>query len=228
MDDLSELKRANASRWSNVRLLRNFTSVARALVAPDAKRRYQVVEHVTGVPWWFIAVVHERESSQDWRASLAQGDPWNQVSVHVPAGRGPFTSWEDAAIDALITCPPFTARNTDWSIGGVLTQLERYNGLGYYSRGLPSPYIWAGTDQYVRGKFVRDGVFDPNAVDSQLGCAGLLKAMQAIDPTVFARAVIAPAPKPPAPSVATPAAGSLGAAIAAAISAIAKLFRRKP
>ena len=136
------------------------------------------------MPWAAIAVIHERESSQDWTASLAQGDPWNRVSVHVPAGRGPFGSWEEAAIDALVSCAPYAARNRDWSIGGTLTKLEEYNGLGYAARGAPSPYLWAGTDQYVSGKYVRDGVYDPNVVDSQLGCAGLLMAMMALDPSI--------------------------------------------
>ena len=87
-------------------------------------------------------------SGLDWQ-SLAQGDPWNRVSVHVPAGRGPFKSWEDAAVDALVNCSPYAARNKDWSIGGTLTMLEQYNGLGYAARGRPSPYVWSGTDQYL-------------------------------------------------------------------------------
>jgi lysozyme family protein len=110
-------------------------------------------------------------------ANLAQGDPWNRQSVHVPKGRGPFNSFEEAAIDALANCAPNAAKNKDWSAGGALTLLERYNGLGYAAKGLPSPYVWAGTDQYTKGKYVADGVFDPNYVDRQLGCAGLLIAM---------------------------------------------------
>ena len=90
MTDLAALKSANAKRWANARLTRNFWSVARHLVTPDARYRYQAVAARTGVPWAVIAVIHERESSQDWTGSLAQGDPWNRVSVHVPAGRGPF------------------------------------------------------------------------------------------------------------------------------------------
>jgi lysozyme family protein len=35
-------------------------------------------------------VIHEREASQSWKANLAQGDPWNAVSIHIPRGRGPF------------------------------------------------------------------------------------------------------------------------------------------
>ncbi len=182
--DLAKLKQANIRRWEAAKLTRgpDFLPVAKRLVA--AKQRYLTVSGRTGIPWPFIAVTHQRESSQDWNASLAQGDDWHEVSKHVPAGRGPFSSWEDAAYDALVNCAPHAARNTDWSIGGLLTLLERYNGVGYVNRGLPSPYIWSGTDQYSRGKYVRDGVFDPNVVDKQLGCAGLIMAMMQIDPSI--------------------------------------------
>ncbi len=185
-----------------------------------------------------IAVIHQRECSQNWASSLAQGDPWDRVSVHVPAGRGPFESWEDAAIDALVNCAPYAARNRDWSIGGTLTKLEEYNGLGYASRGRPSPYIWSGTDQYTGGKYVRDGVYDPTAVDSQLGCAGLLMAMMELDTSInFAGATIAPtrsAPaaqdptpsKPAKPSTANPPKSSVGTFIASILFAIVN-FRRK-
>jgi lysozyme family protein len=230
MTDLVTLKAANASRWTNARSLRagSFIAVAKHLIMPNAKGRYQTVSTKTGVPWAFIAVAHERESSQDWTASLAQGDPWNRVSVHVPAGRGPFKSWEEAAIDALVNCAPYAARNKDWSIGGTLTMLEQYNGLGYASRGMPSPYIWSGTDQYRSGKYVRDGVFDPNAIDQQLGCAGLLLAMMALDRTIsfdgkMPPIVILPStpnPSPPdipKPSISNPSKGSIGAAIAGSV-----------
>ena len=116
-----------------------------------------------------------------------------------------------------------------------MTMLERYNGLGYASRGRPSPYIWSGTNQYVSGKYVRDGVYDPDAVDSQLGCAGLLMTMMALDPTItFAGVTITPpnvpsVPKPAiapvtrSPSITNPAKGSIGAFIA---NIFAGIFRR--
>ena len=106
MPNIVALKAANAKRWSNAKPTRNFTSVARRLIAPEARTRYLAVSAKTGVPWAFIAVAHERECSQSWTGSLAQGDPWNRVSVHVPAGRGPFGNWEEAAIDALVNCAP--------------------------------------------------------------------------------------------------------------------------
>ena len=221
MTELVALKVANASRWARAQLTRSSLSVARRLVAPHAKARYQTVSARTGVPWFFIAVVHEREASQNWNTQLGQGDPLGSVSVHVPKGRGPFRTWEDGAYDALVNCAPFAARNQDWSIGGTPTMLERYNGLGYAARGRPSPYIWSGTDQYVSGKYVRDGVYDANVVDQQLGCAGLLAAMMHLDPTItFSGAKIIPAPRSPSPprkpppvtpSICTPAKGSLGA-----------------
>ena len=232
--DLAALRLANERRWSQAKITRNFSGPAAHLVTSPAKLRYTAVEARTGVPWFIIAVIHERECSQSWNGSLAQGDPWNRVSVHVPAGRGPFTSWEECAIDALVNCAPYAARNKDWSIGGALTKLEEYNGLGYAARGRPSPYIWSGTDQYKSGKYVKDGVYDPEVVDSQLGCAGLLMAMMSIDPTIsFAGSRAAPAqdhaPLPPtspkaSPSITKPAQGSIGAFIASILAAI---FKRK-
>lgn len=234
MTDLVALKQANESRWAHARITRGsgtLASVAARLIATDAKRRYLAVAARTGVPWFVIAVIHERECSQSWAGSLAQGDPWNRKSVHVPAGRGPFKSWEDCAVDALVNCAPYAARNKDWSIGGILTLLEQYNGLGYASRGRPSPYIWAGTDQYVSGKYVRDGVYDPNAIDQQLGCAGMLQAMVGLDGSIkFGSAAVngnapaaavqktgqavVPAHPDSVPSITHPAPGSLGAWIA--------------
>lgn len=186
MTDIAKLKAANLDRWQAASVLPQWmhlvNGVAHRLV--DAKARYQVVSDKTGVPWAVVAVIHERESSQSWSASLAQGDPWNRVSVHRPAGRGPFPSWEAAAEDALVVCAPHAARWEDWSIGGALTLLEEYNGLGYAARGIPSPYVWSATDQYQRGKFVADGHFDPDAVDRQIGCAALLGRMTLIDNTI--------------------------------------------
>jgi len=161
-----------------------FDRVAARLVALGAKSRYCEIERATDVPWWVVAAIHEREASQDFLANLAQGDRYDRVSIHEPKGRGPFDSFKAAAIDALVNCKPHAARWADWSPGGALTLLEQYNGLGYANKGLPSPYVWSGTDQYVRGKYVADHVFDPDAVDKQLGCAGLIRSMMRLDPSI--------------------------------------------
>lgn len=187
MVDLNALTRANADRWAAAKLTREAEFTRPARVAVANKGRYLAIARSAGMPdiaWVFIAVSHYRESSQDFSKSLAQGDPWNAVSRNVPAGRGPFKSFEDAAVDALVKCSPYAARLKDWSIGGMLTNLERYNGIGYANKGIPSPYIWSGTDQYRSGKYVRDGVFDPGTVDKQLGCAGLILTMMQIDASI--------------------------------------------
>jgi lysozyme family protein len=62
--------------------------------------------------------------------------------------------------------------------------LEEYNGLDYAACGRPSPYVWASTNQYTKGKYVADGHYDPNAVDHQLGCAALLIRMATMDQSV--------------------------------------------
>ena len=188
MVNVTQLKKANATRWQGVQITGNLVAavdkIAARLVAAVAKTRYQSVAAKTKVPWFIIAVIHEREASQSWKGNLAQGDPWNKPSIHVPKGRGPFASWEDAAVDALENCDPFAAEWKDWTAGGALTLLEEYNGLGYAARGRPSPYVWASTNQYTKGKYVADGHYDPNAIDHQLGCAALLIRMATMDQSV--------------------------------------------
>lgn len=114
-----------------------------------------------------------------------------------------------------------------------MTKLEEYDGLGFGARNVPSPYIWSGTDQYKSGKYIRDGVYDSAAVDSQPGCAGLLLAIMALDRTIsfdgkMPPIVVSPsvtkspgdAPEPRSPSITNPARGSLGAFIASFLYAI--------
>jgi len=188
MTNIPALIKANGARWAACTIPAVFIpaldSTAHRLCAATAKAQYLDVSTKTTVPWFVIAVIHEREASQSWKANLAQGDPWNRVSVHVPKGRGPFKSWVDAAIDALVAAPPHAARWGDWSTGGTMTLFEDYNGLGYAARGKPSPYVWASTNQYVKGKYVSDGHYDPSVVDKQEGCAAILMRMAAIDDSV--------------------------------------------
>lgn len=211
--DLKKLAAFNSERWTKAQITRDASEVARRLAAAPAKVRYQIISQQTTVPWFIIAVIHEREASQRWDRQLGQGDPLDKVSIHVPKGRGPFSDFTSGAVDALVRCEPFAARWKDWTAGGALTLLEQYNGLGYASKGLPSPYIWSGTDQYKSGKYVSDGVYDPAVVDKQLGCACVLRAMMQLDPTItftgvrlVPRDVPAPEPKPvpktiPQPSI---------------------------
>jgi lysozyme family protein len=138
---------------------------------------YKELEAKTGVPWYLIGMLHYRESDCNFHTHLHNGDSLRYRTQHVPAGRPPVGnppfSFEYSAIDAL-KYEGFDKIH-DWSIERVLYCLEQYNGWGYRQRGFPSAYVWAGTNDYVHGKFVSDGVFSAYVVDSQLGCAGILK-----------------------------------------------------
>lgn len=138
------------------------------------KARYLSLEQRTTVPALVTMVIAERESGADPRKSLAQGDRWDRVSVHVPRGRGPFKSWEDAAADALGIGGLDKVGRDNWTIERALYQLEKYNGFGYRRYGVPSAYIWASTTIYQGGKFIADGKFSRSVRDTQLGVAALM------------------------------------------------------
>ena len=63
------------------------------------------------------------------------------------------------------------------TVAEIAAALEGFNGWGYRKRGVPSPYLWAGSDQYAHGKYGEDGVYDGALVDKQLGVMVLLKAL---------------------------------------------------
>lgn len=89
MTDLNALTQANARRWAVAKITRpGFASVAKHLTDPAAKARYQAVSAKTGVPWAFIAVVHQREASQNWNTQLGQSDPLHSVSFMSRPGEG--------------------------------------------------------------------------------------------------------------------------------------------
>lgn len=167
----------NLDRWNRAKFTRSSQINAQAAKIEANRSRYEAVSAKTGVPWDVIGVIHYRESSGSFSGVLHNGQKiigTGKKTTIVPKGRGPFSTWEDAAVDALMNCHPYAGKNKDWSIAGTLDILERYNGLGYRRKGRPSPYLWAGTDQYVKGKYVADGKYDPNHVDKQLGVAPIL------------------------------------------------------
>ncbi len=191
--NLNQLKMTYVQLWADCSVtplrLAEVTQVALRLVEQRAKLTYQHVENLTSVPWWVVALIHEREASQAWWANIANGQPWNKITTAVPRGRGPFKSWLDAAVDALTKTPIYTLRRVsdwkDWSAAGALIILEMYNGFGYelYHHEW-SPYIWAATNHEERGKYETDGHYNASVWDMQLGCAAMLKRMLELDPTI--------------------------------------------
>jgi lysozyme family protein len=142
--------------------------------------RYEAVASATQAKWWFIAIVHALEATFNFQGHLHNGDPLTSRTVHVPAGRPPVwnppSDWTSSAIDA-INFEGF-ANQDDWSLARALFRFESYNGYGYHGKGINSPYLWSFSNQYSKGKYVQDGVYDPNAVSGQCGTAVMLKALQ--------------------------------------------------
>ena len=142
------------------------------------QHRYEAVAQQTGVPASLIAALHYRESSSNFNTYLHQGDPLGQPAVHHPANIPVFYQWEDAAVHAL-NSKSWLRSQLDMHAGttdkaSLATFAEAYNGLGYHYRGLTSPYVYAGTDVYKGGRYVRDGVFDANSWDQRPGVMALL------------------------------------------------------
>lgn len=167
-----------------------------------AKRAvYQGVGDPLGIPWHFIAVIHNMEASLNFSCHLHNGDPLSARTVHVPPGRpksgNPPFSWEESATDAL------TMRGlnkvSDWSLAGTLYQLEGYNGWGYrlYHQHVLSPYLWSCSNHYTSGKYVADGTWSDSAVSQQCGAAVLLRRMAEKVQIEFADQPAPPADTPP-------------------------------
>lgn len=144
------------------------------------KNKYLNVSKATGVPWDVIVCLHYRESSLNFKCVLHNGERilgTGKKTKLVPKDRGPFISWESAAVDALMLKKYLFPKA--WNIENELKFIEAFNGFGYKKKGLLSPYVWAATNKHSeRGKYVADGHFDPNAVEKQLGAVAILKTLR--------------------------------------------------
>lgn len=182
-----------AQRWEAMQIgpakLRLADNVAARLLTHKAN--YLQAQNATSVPVAVIAAIHERECSANFACHFHNGDSLQAVTHHVPAGRlppparPPFT-WLQSVKDALAIDRLDQIAHTPegWSIINALWQTEIYNGVGYAKRGLPSAYVFAGSDQYQKGKYTSDGRFDPDHPDEQLGTAVLIARLCAADPSL--------------------------------------------
>jgi lysozyme family protein len=233
MPTFSAMAQGYRNMWRSMRITRQAAVDAAARKILSLKPRYLKVERTTGVPWFVQGIWHMRESNNNFAGVLHNGEHiigTGRKTRLVPAGRGPFNSWEEAAEDALRMKGLHLIRDWD-DIGRIGYETERFNGFGYVPRSINSPYVWAGSQHYVRGKYVADGVFSATHVDTQLGCLPVLWKLCQLDPDVNYRVNGGPAPqrnpqtsqpKPPATPRPTPVkTTSKWAGIAALVSAVA-------
>jgi len=146
------------------------------------RKRYEAVDDALGIPWYFIAAIHNLESSRRFTRHLHNGDPLTARTRHVPAGRPrqgkPPFSWEESAVDALKF--KYLNRIKDWKLPRLLYEMERYNGWGYrsYHPHVLSPYLWGFSTHYSRGKYVADGRWSDTAVSRQCGGGSLIRRLE--------------------------------------------------
>src|SRR5579863_993898 len=112
------------------------------------------VEGATGVPKLWGIPSFERESSSDYRCSPAQGDRWNEVSIHVPRGLGPYANWGTSCEAAYRIDHLDQVGAANWTWPRALFEGELYNGFGPRAHGIHTGYLWAWTNLYTEGKYV--------------------------------------------------------------------------
>ncbi len=157
--------------------------VARRLLRPEAMTHFNAVFTRLQIPQVVQATICEREDGCDFTKNPAQGDPWNQVSRHVPRGRGPFTSWDAAATDAWTVCDRLNVLSVPaWSLAYSCWKWEYYNGGGYRAHGVRTPYVLGGSNLQQKGKYVSDGEFDRTHMDTQIGCLPIAMRMIELSP----------------------------------------------
>jgi lysozyme family protein len=171
-----DLKKEYGLMWEAADNTPKFEGIAKwnAQRIIDNRKTYEDVQKVTGIPWEVIGCIHTLECGGKFDRHLHNGDPLTERTKHVPAGRPkggcpPFT-WRESAIDALKN-----SSLVESCIEGKLYFLETYNGMGYRRHKVPSPYLWSGTNQYTKGKYVADGKYDPEHISKQVGSVPILK-----------------------------------------------------
>jgi lysozyme family protein len=150
----------------------------------ENESRYQEISNALGglIPYYFIGIIHNMECGLDFGQHLHNGDSLKRRTVQVPQGRpidppksSSGYSFLESAIDALKM--KGYDKKESWELPEILYRLEAYNGWGYYYKDINSPYLWAGTNLYTKGKYVSDGVFDENAVSKQIGSAVIISLL---------------------------------------------------
>lgn len=137
------------------------------------------------VPWYVVAVIHNMEGGCNFNVHLHNGDPLTGFTKHFPpghpwVGHAPPFGWEESAVDALVTVRHFD-EVPHWNLPTVLRVIENYNGAAYRLSHRYTPYLWSYSNLFVKGKFVADHKFDPNAGSGQAGAGVVLKRMEERD-----------------------------------------------
>lgn len=200
MHPWKELKGEYEHRASAMRITRpKAVDSVVAHIAPHIERfvEMQKTPEIKTVPWQFVCATLQRESDLNFKTYLGNGEPLGRKTRLVPKGRGPFETWEAGVVDALVYDHMTDPDDFDGGLPRILFQTEAWNGFGPRNHGRATGYVWAGTDQYIAGKYVADGIWDPTAIDAQLGTAAILWGLARRFPQYFRGLEPAAEPAPP-------------------------------
>ena len=188
-ETFASLKANYTALLANMKITREaqVDATAKKLIGFIDQGRYKAACDITGVPQIVAAASFEREASSNFLLSPAQGDPLDRVSYNVPRGLGPYLgsgAWTRAAIDAYKIDRLDTVGAANWSWERSCFEEELFNGFGPRLHGRNSGYLWSGSNNYTGGKYVSDGVWNSEAVDSQLGVIPIMFRMVEIRPSL--------------------------------------------
>jgi lysozyme family protein len=149
------------------------------------KARYDAVATQTAMPTELLAAIHWREASGRFDRNLSNGWKLTEKSEIEPRD-GPYLTWEESALwilkqsywKSIKTTVGLEAHTRDLVI--LASFAECWNGVSYsQTHGIASPYVFSGTDVYVKGKFLETPkkVFVPDLVDRQIGVVPMLVSL---------------------------------------------------
>jgi len=161
------------------------------------KSRYEKIAAETNIPPQLIAAMHYRESAEDFfnetfGVYLHNGQPLGKITTIVPKGKdfkkGQF---DVAAADALKG--EYNSQTGRFYMETRASQLEIdidtedivslvafavfYNGTGNSQTQGKTSYGYNGTNLITSGHYTSDGVYDPNAIDANIGIYRILKRL---------------------------------------------------
>ncbi|CAN5633962.1 hypothetical protein BH10BAC3_BH10BAC3_12710 [soil metagenome] len=173
-------------------------------ITGQEKVRYENVAKSTGIPWYFIGILHYMESGGKFNVNMEDGKPLANLKPSMENGKTVFiltqsksprkskttkapntpdssvaqktpVTWEESTAQYLNLS--WLSKWYDWSIPGVLYCFEKFNGFGYRKNGIFSPYVWGGSNIYRKGQFTSGANYDPNLVSPLIGAGVILKVM---------------------------------------------------
>ena len=181
--DVQRLVAVNRQRLAVAKISRLSQADEAAREAIRYRGTYETAVAGTTIPWWVVAGLDYREESYSHARYLGNGQVLSRITTEVPAGRGPFATWQEGATDAMrvvklsVVGHPLSEWR-DWSLEGAATACELWNGPGYAEMGRASPYVWAGTTAYSGGFYPSDHHFSATAQDPRCGVVAIWRAMQ--------------------------------------------------